>query len=108
MNDNYKGLRRFIQACQLKGVIKPLPYEGEEALVYENRFGMFMKVPVPRFIPYEMYKEQVDSENEREGAFDLLLNEAKLLLTAASQRIGKLAATDEEMRNTFHYPTPML
>ena len=30
MNDNYRGLRRVIQACQLKGLIKPFPYEGEE------------------------------------------------------------------------------
>ena len=41
MNDNYKGLRRFIQACHLKGIIKPLPYEGEDKLVYENRFAPF-------------------------------------------------------------------
>ena len=49
MNDNYKGLAAFMQACQIKGAIKDLPYEGEEKLVYENRFMPFTKVPVPRY-----------------------------------------------------------
>ena len=65
MNDNFKGLRKFIQACQLKGIIKPFPYEGEEKLVYDNRFGLFEKSFVPRYIPYETYKQSVDNECER-------------------------------------------
>lgn len=108
MHDNYKGLAAFMQACQIKGTIKPLPHEGGEKLVYENRFGPFAKVPVPRYIPYETYKEQLEAESSREGAFDLAMTEAKTLMTQASQRIGKLAETDEEFRNTLHYPTAML
>ena len=108
MTDNYKGLRRIIQACQLKGIIKPFPYEGEEKLVYQNRFGMFAKVPVPRYIPYEKYRDQVDEENARPDVFEALLADAKMLLTASSTRIGKLASTDEEMRNTLNLPTDML
>ena len=50
----------------------------------------------------------MDAENARGDAFDILLAEAKMLLTSSSQRIGKLASTDEEMRNTLHYPTAML
>ena len=74
-----------------EGAIKDLPYEGEEKLVYENRFMPFTKVPVPRYIPYETYKEQQDQERSRENAFDLALTEAKTLMAQASQRIGKLA-----------------
>ena len=108
MNDNYRGLRRVIQACQLKGLIKPFPYEGEEKLVYENRFAPFEKTPIPRYVPYEHYKQQLDKENANPNAFEQLLTEAKLHMTAASTRIGKLAATDEECRDTLNYPTEKL
>ena len=66
MHDNFKGLRRFIQACELKGVIKQFPYEGEEKMVYEARFGFFTKTPVPRYITYEQYAEEKKHPNDFE------------------------------------------
>ena len=108
MDANYKGLRRVIQACQLKGLIKDFPYEGEEKLVYQNRFAPFEKTPIPRYVPFEHYKSQVEKENAEPDAFERLLSEAKQYMTAASTRIGKLASTDEDCRDTLNYPTEKL
>ena len=53
----FKGLRRFAQACSLVGIIQKLPYDGEERLLYESRFALFEKIQLPKYVPYETYKE---------------------------------------------------
>ena len=70
MAEVYKGLRRFTQACKLIGVIQPLPYEGEERLLYESRFSLFERIQLPKYVPYETYKEQIDAENASPDAFN--------------------------------------
>ena len=59
-------------------------------------------------MPFEHYKSQVEKENAGPDAFDRLLAEAKQYMTAASTRIGKLASTDEDCRDTLNYPTEKL
>ena len=50
---------------------------------------------IPQYIPYSAYRDSLDKENEMDGSFDSLLNEAKALLTSGGQRMGKLIATPE-------------
>lgn len=107
MHEIFMGLRRFTQACQLIGVIKPLPY-GSEKLIYENRFKAFESIQVPRYVEYEAYKEQTEKENAEEGAFESLLDEAKAQLTKGAQRLGALAAVSEDARLCEVIPTATL
>ena len=90
------------------GIIQKLPYDGEERLLYESRFSLFEKIQLPKYVPYETYKEQIEAENGSPNAFDQLLTEAKTYLTGASQRFKKLASLPEEARNERLTPVALL
>ena len=50
----------------------------------------------------------MNRENEIENCFDVLLNEAKALMQSGGQKLGKLAQTQESLRNVEVYPTAKL
>ena len=60
MKDLFEGMYKFTAACTLKGVIKPLPAENSLKLIYEARFSVLEKVPVPNFISFERFKATYD------------------------------------------------
>lgn len=43
LHEVFMGMRRFTQACQLIGVIKPLAF-GSEKIIYQTRFKAFESI----------------------------------------------------------------
>lgn len=70
-----RGMYLVCVVCFTKGAIKPFSYEGSEQEVYSTRYGLFSKVPVPRYIDFEAYKSYLLNDLER--PVDRLLEEAK-------------------------------
>ena len=106
MQDVMRGMYLVCVVCFAKGAIKPFQWEGSEQQVYLTRYGLFSKVPVPRYVDFEAYKNNFLNDLER--PVDKLIDEAKASFTLATQRLKNLIAVEEAQRNVVHYPNDML
>lgn len=98
----YAGLTKFVCACQKLGVIpKTLETQGVEKNVYENRFGAFSSLPFPKYVSYEIFKEQTN--NEMEQTIPEMMEGCKKLFNEGKNMITRLSSTDESMRNSQHF-----
>lgn len=53
MGDVYAGLYSLSIACELLGLIPPMPYEENNEAMYRQRFSNFKNIPAPGFIHYD-------------------------------------------------------
>lgn len=60
---------------------------------------------MPKYVSYESYRNQTDTENAEENAFESLLDDAKHQMTKGSQRLGTLINVPESARMCELMPT---
>jgi hypothetical protein len=52
---SYEALYHLSIACELLGLIKPLPYPEVEKCMYHARFKYIKDIPCPNYVSYEEF-----------------------------------------------------